>query len=161
MLEKIIAEQKANADLDSRKSTKLEESEAPAVQTTGLTPTVVTKPHASHGKGDADEKLLGWREILAAIKRPFSIETKRQIARLNELNGGPVPKPGRGKQPIVDKKKWLEWWNGIEDRKQELEQRQLDSEASTVNTYKHGHSAVVVPEISGSIKQKKAKGNER
>ncbi|MDX1963921.1 MAG: hypothetical protein SFX18_12265 [Pirellulales bacterium] len=107
--------------------------------------------------------LFGWREIIAALGRPYSKEEIRRIKKLSNSTVGPIPSPGKGGQICCERGKLLEWWNRLEKRHDELQQRNIDRDATTSGHYDYGQRGLqIIPEIAGAVKkQKKAKESKR
>ena len=104
----------------------------------------------------ADPKplLASWREILVALEMKDNREDKQKVARLNETYNGPIVIPGQGRQPLVDKAKLIEWWNNLAVIAQ-ADNRQRDAQATVGAKYDYGRHGKVVPEISGSVKERR------
>jgi hypothetical protein len=88
-----------------------------------------------------------------AVGRPHNRPSIRQITRLSQSTGGPIVIGGKGRQPRVDRRKLLDWWNNLEERNCESENRLVDSRATVAEQFDYGKAATVVPQISGSVKR--------
>lgn len=97
--------------------------------------------------------LMNWPEILACLREPK--DKQSAIVKLNRDYDGPIVIPGQGHQPKVEKSKLLAWWNSLESRFEESEQRKRDQQATVANRYSHGKSGEVVPDIGGDIKHRR------
>jgi hypothetical protein len=100
--------------------------------------------------------LFGWGHILNALGQPNSRPAKRRVRTLNVLYEGPIILPGPHHQPVADKDKLLGWWNGLEERFRELEQRRADREATLAARHPYGRNGTVLPDISGHVKHRRA-----
>jgi hypothetical protein len=100
--------------------------------------------------------LLSWREILNAVNLPSNNENRRRLRQLNESHDGPILFIGQGAQPKVAKNKLVDWWNGLEQRWAELDQREADAHGTTEDRYAHGKEEVV-PGVSGHVKRRRRK----
>jgi hypothetical protein len=100
--------------------------------------------------------LIGWREILAALKLDPDEKRQRSIKQYNEDHGGPIIFSGQGSQPKVVREKLIEWWNRLEiiweDQKQQKEGAHADAEAG----YKYGRSGTAAPGVAGSVKPRRS-----
>jgi hypothetical protein len=99
--------------------------------------------------------LTSWREILDALHRKNNPTERQTVSKLNKEQGGPIIVSGRGKQPFVERVKLRVWWDGLEGRFQELQQRHRDKQATTADQYSYGNEGTVVPEIGGSAKKRR------
>ena len=102
-----------------------------------------------------EKQLTSWREILVALGMTYNSEDKQKVDRLNETFNGPIVKPGQGMQPFANKRKLLEWWNGLEATVQEQANRARDTEETVKGTHAYGREGEVVPEISGEVKKRR------
>jgi hypothetical protein len=96
--------------------------------------------------------LFGWREILDALGLENGETNKRRVAQLNQLNEGPIIVPGQGSHPRVDKSRLIAWWNSLDSRWEELEQRERDRRATAESRHGFGKDGTVFPEIHGAEK---------
>jgi hypothetical protein len=101
--------------------------------------------------------LMNWPEILGVLGRPDNEEERRRIRSLNDTHDGPIIFQGPGSGPKVDKSKLIAWWNRLESRWQEIEQRNADRRETVTEQYPHGRGEIVVPEIAGHVQQRKKK----
>jgi hypothetical protein len=101
--------------------------------------------------------LLNWREILAALDLNNNAENQRRVRQLNEKFAGPIALPGQGGQPRVSKGKLVSWWNGLEERFQEIEQKEANTEATLQAQHDYGRAGTVLPDISGHVKKRRRK----
>jgi hypothetical protein len=137
-------------------------------QAADLAPTSSKAPNASNSHTPF-VPLTSWSEILAALNEPHgkvvhrnTDAEKAKIRKLNDEYDGPITFPKqRGKQPRVEKAKLMQWWNTLrerfEAREQAREQAAADAAGTTAETYRHGRSAEVVPEIDGHVKKTRKK----
>jgi hypothetical protein len=117
--------------------------------------------------------LTSWAEIFAALNEPdktphWNNTSKHRdtIRKLNKMHNGPICfQPGKGKQPSVDKAALLAWWRGLSEyfdaRSDEAAVEDESARASVANSHNYGRTGTVVPEIKGSVKRTRAKGNEQ
>jgi hypothetical protein len=105
--------------------------------------------------------LLSWREILDALDLKNNSEKHRRVRQLNEQYDGPIILGGKGSQPRVSKDKLLHWWNGLEERFRESEQKQADTEATLQAQHNFGRDGTVLPDISGHVKNRRGKKSNR
>jgi hypothetical protein len=96
--------------------------------------------------------LTNWREITDALGLRHDEQDKAKS--LNERYDGPIPKPKRGSQPVVDRDVLIAWWNGLAVQERELANQRRGAELSG-ESYAHGKSGEVVPEISGEVKRRR------
>ncbi|MCC7424472.1 MAG: hypothetical protein IT428_29750 [Planctomycetaceae bacterium] len=97
-----------------------------------------------------------WRAILHRLEMKYDETGRRQVADLNRRFDGPITNLGKGSQPVVEDSRLIEWWNGLELRFQELDDRTRDKAATVETQYLHGpQGEIVVPEINGKMKRKK------
>jgi hypothetical protein len=101
--------------------------------------------------------LLSWSEILDALNLKNNGVNQSRVRQLNELYGGPIVLPGKGGQPKVSKDRLLPWWNKLEERFQELEQKQADTQATLQAQHSYGRDGQVLPAISGHVKKRRRK----
>lgn len=120
---------------------------------------MMAKPPAGPVGGTRTQRpkiyLLGWNEILDCLDRKDDQSERSRIRRLNETHEGPIVFPGKGAQPKVEKSKFVEWWNSLEARFQELEQRASDKKHTVSHQHEFGKDGTVVPDIAGSVKKRK------
>jgi hypothetical protein len=93
--------------------------------------------------------VMSWAEILSALDRHDDEATRTKISRLNEKFNGPIISPGQGAQPFAEKTSLINWWNELETRFREEEQKRIDSRATVQDRYEHGRDGVVSPGITG------------
>jgi hypothetical protein len=105
--------------------------------------------------------LLNWREILDALDQKNNSENQRRVRQLNERYDGPIIAGGKGSQPRVSKDKLLHWWNGLEERFMESEQKQADTEATLQARHQYGRDGTVLPDISGHVQNRRGKKSDR
>jgi hypothetical protein len=111
---------------------------------------------AGDDPGPPKQYLSNWREILDALKLPNNAESKNKVRGLVASYNGPIVLPSRGGQPKVEKTKLIEWWNELDDRFAESDQRLRDRDATVAATHNYGRDATVAPNIGGSIKRRRA-----
>ena len=99
--------------------------------------------------------LTSWREILDFLELKNNEEHRKKVRMLNEDFGGPIVLPGQGSQPRAEESTLIDWWNGLEKRFNELEQRRTDARATTASQHKYGKEGNVVPDIAGSVKTRR------
>lgn len=111
--------------------------------------------HAPLPNGEARLPLycVNWAEILAALN--LKRADKDKVRKLNEEHGGPIILPQKGGQPKVERGKLLSWWVGIEQLWEEQRQRQLNRDSTLEAAHRYGREAIVLPEISGSMKRRR------
>lgn len=104
--------------------------------------------------------LTGWEEIFDALGLVLSKSEQRKKSRkiyeLSESYNGPLKRPGQGCSPHVGRDAFVNWWNSIEDRRDELHQRTADRDFTLSSGYTHGRKAeVVLPGIAGAEKKRR------
>ena len=99
--------------------------------------------------------LRGWRDILIALGMKHNDEDKQKVSALNKSYEGPIHIPGRGCQPLADKGKLIEWWNGLAAKVQAEQDRQRDAKATISARYNYGGGSEVAPDISGGVKKRR------
>jgi len=97
--------------------------------------------------------LIGWPEILDAIRRKK--EHRKLVERLNRLLDGPI-KTRQGGSPLASHRLLIEWWNGLIDRWEETDQKEINTRTSVENQHPYGRDGTVVHDIGGSIKPRKS-----
>ncbi len=98
--------------------------------------------------------LTSWREITDALNMEHSEQSK--VKSLNERYEGPIPNPGKGSQPIVEKSVLISWWNRLAILQQELSNQNKGEKLSAESSHEYGKSGEVAPEISGEIKKRRS-----
>lgn len=98
--------------------------------------------------------LASWREITDALGLKHNEQDK--VKSLNKRYNGPIPKPRRGGQPIVEHSKLLEWWNKLAVIQQEMENRDSGERLSVEGQHDYGREGRVVPEIGGSVRKNRS-----
>jgi hypothetical protein len=112
-------------------------------------PKTITEPPAPPAK-----LLASWGEILEALG--LKKKDRNKVARLNRTRGGPI-KPGKkGQQPIVDHAELLEWWNRLTIEYEVGENRRRDAKPTAAASHEHGRDGVVLPDIGGSERKRRA-----
>lgn len=114
------------------------------------------KPEAARNdpKDLKPKKLLaGWHEITAALETPYSDRDK--IGSLNDRFLGPIVNNGRGTQPIVEKDKLLEWWNGLTIQAEDSANRRDGAKASAEAQHNYGRAGTAAPEIGGQVRKRR------
>jgi hypothetical protein len=101
------------------------------------------------------EYLWNWREILAALAFSNDPESRRRVRDANTKFGGPIILPGKGGQPKVCKQTLLAWWDELEEKFQQKEQRHIDQEATLAASYQYGKNATVLPNIAGHVRKRR------
>jgi hypothetical protein len=87
-------------------------------------------------------------------------ENQRRARDLNAKYEGPITLPGRGDQPRVNRDKLLTWWNGLEERFQEIKQKQIDTQATIQDQHDYGRDGKVLPDIAGHVKKRRGKSDQ-
>jgi hypothetical protein len=100
--------------------------------------------------------LFGWAEILDAVGRVDDDSTRSLIARLNKETNGPIQVKQGGKV-TADKAKLIPWWNDLENRFSESEQRAQNRDATVSESYGYGKEGEVVPDIGGHVQKRRGK----
>jgi hypothetical protein len=98
--------------------------------------------------------LTSWREITDALDLQHADQDK--VRSLNGRYGGPIPKPGKGGQPIVRRDSLLNWWNRLALLQQEKANIRDGAELSVEAQHGYGSNGTTVPEIDGSVKNRRA-----
>jgi hypothetical protein len=62
---------------------------------------------------------------------------------------------------MVDRVKLLAWWNTLEDRYRAKQQKAEDTRATVEAQYRHGSTATVLPDLSGSVHRRRKQGGQR
>jgi hypothetical protein len=101
--------------------------------------------------------LMNWRGILDALKLGNNDENRNRVRQLNKLRAGPIILPGKGGQPKVTKDKLLSWWNSLEKRFEEIEQKATDTQATLSSRHNYARDGQVLPNISGHVKKRRGK----
>ena len=104
---------------------------------------------------------MSWREILDALDLANNAENQRRVRELNTRFEGPIILPSKGGQPKANKDKLLNWWNGLEERFRQMEQKQTDTEATLQAEYSYARDEKVLPNISGHVKKRRRKKSEQ
>jgi len=98
--------------------------------------------------------LTGWAEITDAVGQRNDDTSVKRIKRLADMVGD-CPISYGGKTVLVERDKLIEWWNSIESRLEELNNRRRDVEETTKQSHSHGRDGEVVPGIAGSVKKRR------
>jgi hypothetical protein len=98
--------------------------------------------------------LTNWGTILQALGKRDNKKERMQVRKLHEFHPGPIKMPGQGGQPKVEKSKLLEWWDGLEKRFWESEQKERDTTATVDSQHSYGRTGTVAPEIAGEVKKR-------
>jgi len=98
--------------------------------------------------------LTNWREITNALE--MKCEEQDKVKSLNERFKGPIPKPRKGSQPVVDKATLLDWWNSLAVRQQELANHRDSKQLIGEISHAYGRDGKVFPEISGAEKKRRS-----
>ncbi|MFO0821979.1 MAG: hypothetical protein U0792_02485 [Gemmataceae bacterium] len=171
-------EDEVDATSDSTDDTTQQgEGEQPPADTappsTSATPTEPKQSEVEKQPSGPFVPLTSWNEILAALNEPHGKphwkndeSTRDKIRNLNEQHHGPIRMPrGKGSQPSVDKAALLIWWNGLREhfdaRTEEATTEAQSARLTVAESYQHGKSGKVIPGISGSEKQTRAKESEK
>ncbi len=94
---------------------------------------------------------------MKTVELPNTQENRQRLTSLNKTFNGPLVLPKRGGQPKADRAKLLEWWNSLEERFRESQQRQIDTQATLKARHNYGRDETVLPDISGHIKKRRRK----
>jgi hypothetical protein len=114
-------------------------------------------PNLSKEEIEPKDYLFGWDSILSALGRKDSTEERGRVDRLNDTHNGPIIAPRQGGKVTAERAALIQWWNSLEDRLREIQQRKLDSDATVASKFQYGRKGEVVPEISGEVKRGRAK----
>ena len=98
--------------------------------------------------------LTSWRDITAAVGRNYA--DRDTIKSLNERLAGPIASNGKGRSPMVDRAKLLEWWDQLDRKYQQSDNEQRGRRLSGESNHKYGRDGEVAPEISGSVKKRRS-----
>ena len=101
--------------------------------------------------------LTTWREILNALDMLFNKQSKDDVRKLNREFAGPINMPSQGGQPKVDKGDLQEWWAGLRDRFRRQQEHQENAKATVADQHEYSRDGMVVPGISGSVRQRRGK----
>lgn len=116
-------------------------------------------PRKAPQEVEPNSYLTSWRDILDGLRQDNNAEMRRKVTRLNKQYDGPIVIPsGQGGQPKVERSKLINWWNGLEHRFQETEQRQRNRKATVSAVHNYGRNGQVVPDISGAVKKRRSPG---
>jgi hypothetical protein len=107
------------------------------------------------------EYLLNWRDTLDALDLKNTEANRGRVRKLNKQFEGPITLPGKGGQPKVSKEKLLSWWNGLEERFRESEQKQADTQATIQVQHDYGRDGTVLPDISGHVQKRRGKKSDQ
>jgi hypothetical protein len=99
--------------------------------------------------------LTSWREILVALGMKDNKEDQEKVKKLNKTYNGPIATPKQGAQPKVDKAKLIKWWNGLDQKFQDSQQRQRDTKATAAAQHPYGQAGVVAPDMGGGVKKRR------
>jgi hypothetical protein len=99
--------------------------------------------------------LASWREILIALGLHDNKEDKGKLSRLNKTYAGPITIPGQGRQPLVEKAKLLEWYQGLAAKVQAKQDRQRDAQATVSARHDYGREGEVAPDLAGGVKKRR------
>ena len=99
--------------------------------------------------------LKSWSEVLDAVGLPKTEEKRRYVRQANAKYEGPIILPSRGGQPFVEREKLLTWWNELEKRVAEAEQKRVNTRATLQDQHNHGRDGTVLPGISGHIQRRR------
>jgi hypothetical protein len=105
--------------------------------------------------------LMSWRDILHALEMKNRRIERDRVRKANIETEGPIKLPRRGGQPIVDRDKLLTWWNVLEKRYEESEQKQVDTRATLQDQHGYGRDGTVLPGIAGHAKKRRGKSGDR
>ena len=81
---------------------------------------------------------MSWREILNTVGLTNTTENRNRVRGLNGLHAGPIICVGRGGQPKVNRVDLLRWWNSLEERWKELDDRDRDRAATVAEHHSYG-----------------------
>lgn len=105
--------------------------------------------------GPPDKLLTTWRMILDALELTHNQEERQRVKGLNEHYAGPLVNRGRGKQPAVEKRKLLDWWNHLEGTMQDKAHQKAGAKHEAEASHPYGREGTVAPEIGGSHKKRR------
>ncbi|MCG2685354.1 MAG: hypothetical protein L6306_17255 [Planctomycetales bacterium] len=98
--------------------------------------------------------LTSWREIVIALGMKDNQEDKGKVKTLSTKDPDcPIIIPKQGAQPKVKKVKLLAWWNGLEQKFQEAQQRERNKRATVAAQYSFSRNGTVAPGIAGGVKR--------
>jgi hypothetical protein len=101
----------------------------------------------------------GWAEIASTLQQQNDEAFQKRIKQLHSRHPGPIQLRGRGKQPIAEQRKLIEWWNSLEERFGEVQARSISRTQSTAHKYSYGRDGVVIPEIKGHERRRRRSQN--
>jgi hypothetical protein len=139
----------ANSNVKKHHATATENSHGDATNVTDSIPVDATAPAHLPVKN----YLLTWGEIHEVLGRtPNDRSSRRQITELNERFEGPIQSQGTGRQPIVDRRELIEWWDrlliGFEDKRhQEAGAPQKEEDG-----FNFGRKGTAMPSVAGGVK---------
>ncbi|MFH1266903.1 MAG: hypothetical protein ABIK89_14335 [Planctomycetota bacterium] len=104
---------------------------------------------------------MSWREILDALELKNDPANRSRLRSLNDMHDGPMMFLSQGGQPKVERSQLIEWWNRLEDRFHESTARKGDRKATVAAQHNYGRDEIVVPDIAGSVKRRRAGTSEK
>ncbi len=119
----------------------------------------VVKPEeatAIHKARSNKRYLFSWLEILGVLHLKNTRRNRAVVRRANERYDGPIRFRGKGCQPMADEAELIDWYDHLDDRKRELDERRGNREATVEASYPYGRGATVLPEIKGHIKKRRS-----
>jgi hypothetical protein len=85
------------------------------------------------------------------------VEQRERVRQLQERFNGPIRLGSRGSQPFVEYEKLILWWNELENNFEDLVDRERDECATVADQHPYGRSGMVIPEIGGAEKRRRAR----
>jgi hypothetical protein len=99
--------------------------------------------------------LRGWKHICKTLG--LRLDQKRALKRMNETQGGPIEKFGRGRPPEVFKNELLAWWSNLEQRAEASQQTQKARRLTFNDPLPYGRQGEgVFPALSMHVKKRRS-----
>jgi hypothetical protein len=123
--------------------------------------TPVSQASQEAGQDDADGTrgnrgwLINWPQIMSEVEMDDTEENRRFVREANNSHEGPIIFRGKGSSPRVKKSKLVAWWEKLEDRLRELEEKRDNVQATVAPQYKYGRDETVIPNLQGHVKKRK------
>jgi hypothetical protein len=108
--------------------------------------------------GKPNVYLLNWDEVLRALDLKNDSRNRKVVTDLVKRHAGPLKLPGKGGQPKGEYSALIEWWNGLKQRFEEVEQRKQNQDETLKEAHLFGRGGTVFPQIGGAEKRRREKG---
>jgi hypothetical protein len=97
--------------------------------------------------------LFGWAAIASAVGQHNDSSFQKRVKAWHRRYGSPIVF-GEG-SPRAVHEDLVCWWNDLQKRWSEVEQRRQDASGSVADTYQYGREETVVTEIRGHVKKRR------